>query len=158
MTSEFVSGEASQFWRYIESTLDRLFELVAAEREDVLHWLPPAENPNSILVLARHMLANVEVNIRGTLGDEPVAYDREAAFAEDITKADVLARWSELRPLFQQTMRALPDDRISGLVTHHWRGEIPGREVLIVVARHTAEHLAHAELTRDMARVATQAR
>ena len=36
---------------------------------------------------------------------------------------------------------------------HHWRGEISGREVLIVVARHTAEHLGHAELTRDMARV-----
>ena len=158
MTSEFASDEAGQFWRYIESTLDRLFEMVAAEPEDVLSWLPPAESPNSILVLARHMLANVEVNILGTLGGELIEYDREAAFGDDITKADVLAHWSELRPHLQQTMADLPADRISGLVKHHWRGEIPGREVLIVVARHTAEHLAHAELTRDMALVATQAR
>ena len=158
MTSEFASDEAGQFWRYIESTLDRLFELVAAEPEDVLRWLPPAESANSILVLARHMLANVEVNILGTLGGELVEYDREAAFGDDITKADVLAHWSELRPHLQQTMADLPADRISGLVKHHWRGEIPGREVLMVVARHSAEHLAHAELTRDMARVATQAR
>jgi hypothetical protein len=154
MTAEFVSEEAGQFWTYIESTLDRLFEIVAAEPEDVLRWLPPAENPNSILVLARHMLANVEVNVRGTLGDEPVEYDREAAFGSDITKADVLAQWSELRPQLQSTMRELLQHRISGLVKHHWRGETPGREVLIVVARHTAEHLAHAELTRDMARSA----
>jgi hypothetical protein len=154
MTSEFASDEASQFWQYIESTLDRLFEIVAAEPDGVLRWLPPAENPNSILVLARHMLANVEVNIRGTLGDEPVEYDREAAFGDDITRIDVLAHWSELRPQLQKTMRELPKHRISGLVKHHWRGEIPGREVLIVVARHTAEHLAHAELTQDMAHVA----
>ena len=156
MTSEFASDEAAQFWRYIQSTLDRLFEIVAAEPEDVLRWLPPAGNANCILVLAQHMLANVEVNVLGTIGDQPVAYDREAAFASDITKREVLSKWSELGPQLQQAMRELPPSRIEGMVKHHWRGDIPGREVLIVVARHTAEHLAHAELTRDLARASLQ--
>ena len=120
----------------------------------MVRWLPPAESPNSILVLARHMLANVEVNISGSLGGDEVSYDREGAFGDDVTREEVLASWAELRPRLETTMRELRPERISGLVKHHWRGEIPGREVLIVVARHTAEHLAHAELTRDMARSA----
>ena len=33
---------------------------------------------------------------------------------------------------------------------HPRRGLLTGREILIVVARHAAEHLAHAELTRDL--------
>lgn len=36
-------------------------------------------------------------------------------------------------------------------VEHGWRGPIARREVLIVVARHAAEHLGQAELTRDLA-------
>lgn len=151
---EFLAPEAEQFCRYIESTLARLMELVAREPDEVIRWLPPAPHPNSILVLGRHMLANVEVNICGTLGGQDVAYDREAAFGSDINREDVLALWAELRGKFEQALRTLPRERLDGPVKHHWRGELPGREVLIVVARHTAEHLAHAELTRDMARQA----
>jgi hypothetical protein len=33
---------------------------------------------------------------------------------------------------------------------HPRRGAISGREILIVVARHAAEHLGQAELTRDL--------
>ena len=62
--------------------------------------------------------------------------------------------WRELKPRFERVLQRLPQERIDGLRPHHWRGELPGREVLIIVARHTAEHLAHAELTRDMALVA----
>jgi hypothetical protein len=31
------------------------------------------------------------------------------------------------------------------------RGEVTGREVLMLMARHAAEHVGHAELTRDLA-------
>ena len=99
MTSEFASDEAGQFWRYIESSLARLMEIVATEPDSVLRWLPPAENPNSILVLARHMLANVEVNISGSLGGGELEYDREGAFGDDVTREEVLANWAELRPV-----------------------------------------------------------
>ena len=151
---DFQSNEAAQFWRYIDASLGRLMEMVAEEPEDVLRWLAPAPNPNPILVLGRHMLANVEVNICWTLGRMDVAYDREAAFGDDITREEVLDLWAELHPRFEQVLRELPQERIDGPVPHHWRGELPGREVLIIVARHTVEHLAHAELTRDMARQA----
>jgi hypothetical protein len=98
------------------------------------------------------MLANVEVNVCWSLGGGDVAYDREAAFGDDIARADVLAKWADLRPKLERVLQALPQERIDGNVPHHWRGDLPGREVLIIVARHTAEHLAHAELTRDLAR------
>jgi hypothetical protein len=38
---------------------------------------------------------------------------------------------------------------------HPRRGPLSGREILIVVARHAAEHLGQAELTRDLMKAAT---
>ncbi|MCB0140064.1 MAG: DUF664 domain-containing protein, partial [Caldilineaceae bacterium] len=34
--------------------------------------------------------------------------------------------------------------------THPRRGQMSGRAILMVVMRHAAEHMGHAELTRDL--------
>lgn len=150
--SPFRTVEAEQFWRYIAASLDGLVELATGLPEAVARWRPPGvEGANSILVLARHMLANAEVNLCHTLGGEPLHYDREGAFDEDTSQAEIAANWAVLRSRFEGVLRELPPERLDGLVPHHWRGDIPGREVLIIVARHAAEHLAHASLTRDLA-------
>lgn len=154
MDTGYACEEAEQFWRYIESSLGHLFEIVGEQPEEVIRWRPPANDANSIIVLGRHMLANAAVNILQTLGGLDYDYDREANFGEDISREEVLAKWADYRARFEQVMRALRAERIDGPVPHHWRGDIPGREVLIVVARHTAEHLAHAQLTADLAKVA----
>ncbi|MDP9352215.1 MAG: DUF664 domain-containing protein [Chloroflexota bacterium] len=44
----------------------------------------------------------------------------------------------------------MPRSRLEEEIEHPRRGRITGREVLLVVARHCAEHLGQAELTRDL--------
>jgi hypothetical protein len=154
MPAEYLSEEAEQFWRYIKSSLSDLLDLVAGQDDEVIRWRPPAHDANSIIILARHTLANAGVNILHTLGGLEYNYDREANFGEHISRDEVLATWTPLCERLDAVMRTLPQERIDEPVPHHWRGEIPGREVLIIVARHTAEHLAHARLTADLAAVA----
>ena len=156
MSDSFESAEAGQFWKYIESTLERLVEIVREQPEDILFWQPPAPETNPIIVLVRHMLANAEVNICWSLGaDMGIHYDREANFESDITVAELLTRWDDLHGRMTRVMRALPQSLVDGPVQHHWRGQLPGREILIIVARHCAEHLGQAELTLQLARAAS---
>ncbi|MFN0096206.1 MAG: hypothetical protein ACKVVT_15700 [Dehalococcoidia bacterium] len=145
------STEAAQFWRYISSSLDELFAIVRDERAEVLLWRPPAWDSNSILVIAQHALANACVNILGTLGGEAYEYDREANLTTTPVQDDLLAEWAAAHGRLEQVTLGASQERLNGLVHHRWRGDIAGREVLIIVARHAAEHLAQARLTADLA-------
>ncbi len=148
--STFRSGETEQFWRYIAGSLDRLMGMVETLPNATLSWRPAAAGTNSILVLAGHTLGNAADNILGTLASGDLARDRDAEFVE-LSPDELTLRWRTLRLDLEQALQALPDERLSGLVSHPRRGPIAGREVLIVVARHAAEHLGQAELTRDLA-------
>ncbi len=149
-SSGFASEEAAQFWRYIAGSLDRLMALVAEQPDTVLHFRPPAPEANSILGLARHTLANARDNILGVMGGEPGSRDRQVEF-DDTEPAALLALWGDLRAEMEEALMALREGMLDERVEHGWRGSITRREVLIVVARHAAEHLGQAELTRDLA-------
>lgn len=149
-TGDFTSEEAAQFWRYIAGSLDRLMALVAEQPAPVLHFRPPAADANSILGLARHTLANARDNILGVMQGRPGGRDRQVEF-EDPDPAALLELWSGLRAEMKEALRALSAGMLAERVEHGWRGPIARREVLIVVARHAAEHLGQAELTRDLA-------
>lgn len=146
----FASEEADQFWRYIVSSLDRLVALVAEHPAPVLHFRPPADEANSILGLARHTLANARDNILSVMLGEPGGRDRQSEF-EDLDPSEVLELWNGLRAELEGALMAIQDDMLNERVEHGWRGPMARREVLIVVARHAAEHLGQAELTRDLA-------
>ena len=47
---------------------------------------------------------------------------------------------------------ALDDAILDQPFTHPRRGQMSGRAILMVVIRHAAEHMGHAELTRDLIR------
>jgi len=149
--TEFASPEAASFWRYISSSLDRLVALAHAIDPDALHWSPPAHDANSIAVLVVHTLGNAEENILETLCGESVDRDRSGEFANrSIAAEDLHWRWHDLRPRLELALAGLQSDDLGELRSHPRRGSIPVREVLMVVARHAAEHLGHAELTRDL--------
>ena len=61
-------------------------------------------------------------------------------------------RWQELREQLQTAMVALSAADFEPAVIHPRRGVLTGREVLLVVARHAAEYLGQADLTRDLAK------
>ncbi len=146
-----MSREAQMYAGYIVASLDRLVGCLSDLDEPGLNWRPPAQHANSLYVLAVHTLANAEENILGTLCGQPIGRDRGAEFAARGTSArEVEERWRELRPRLVACLADLPQSRLEEEIEHPRRGRITGHEVLLVVARHCAEHLGQAELTRDL--------
>ncbi len=148
---QVATNEAATFWRYISSSLDRLVTLAMEIDDKGLHWEPPAPETNSTAILAFHTLGNAEENILETLCDQPVNRNRQGEFtARDRSKRKLRERWEDLWPRLEQALTGLPDAALNTPRIHPRRGCIDGREILIVVARHAAEHLGQAELTRDL--------
>lgn len=147
--------EIASFWYAISRTLDRLLACLDGLDEEALNWRPPAEGANSLYVLAVHTLANAEQNILGILGGQPGARDRDTEFVARAGSADVVrARWRDSRGRLEAALATLPPAELDRRRPHPRRDPLTGREVLMVVARHAAEHLGHAELTRDLLRAA----
>lgn len=148
---QIASGEIGTYQRYIFSSLDRLVGCLSGLDASGLNWHPPAEDANTLYALAVHTLANAEENILGTLCRQQVARDREAEFAaRGVSPRAVEERWREQREQLARALEDLPHARLQEAIKHPRRGTITGREVLLVVARHCAEHLGQAELTRDL--------
>ncbi|TAJ21631.1 MAG: DinB family protein [Dehalococcoidia bacterium] len=145
---------AAQTWPYVMRSIDRLVavafdELDAAGRA----WRPAAEGANNVLTIVNHMISNAEDNLLGTIAGLPVQYDRQADFETPSTDpAGVKARWARVNATFEAALPGLDDARMLETVQHPRRGPVSRLDTLVVVARHAAEHLAHAELTRDLYR------
>lgn len=144
---------APTIWRYIASSLDGLVSLALELSEDERLAIPPVAGANSVAALVGHTLANAEDNLLGTLAGQDVTYDRQADF--DAPAADagsIEARWAALRARVNAALGPLDDTAVLAPRAHPRRGEVTGLEVLVVTARHAAEHLGQAELTRDWVR------
>ena len=150
-----MDAEIATYWRYIASSLDRMVECVAGLDEAELSWRPPADGANSLQVLTVHTFGNAEENVLGQLDREDVARDRESEFrAAAGAGTELEERWRSLRPRMERALEALDREALDRLHDHPRRETLSGREVLLVVARHAAEHLGQAELTRDLLRAA----
>jgi hypothetical protein len=138
------------YWGYISRAIDRLVACLNGLDEDELNWRP-LESANSLYVLATHMLGNLEENILGIMSGQPIHRDRDAEFTMQAFSADpVQKRWGELKERIGIGLAKLPAIALEREYKHPRRGALTGREVLLVVARHSTEHLGHAELTRDL--------
>ncbi|MFN8517177.1 MAG: DinB family protein [Chloroflexia bacterium] len=143
-------SEALLFWRYIASSLDRLVALLDGLSPADLDWRPPAPGANSLRALATHTLGNAEENLLETLGGQVIG-DREAESAvQDGSAGGDCSRWRVLRSRLAEYLADLSAETLNLSRLHPRRGTITGRDILIVVARHSAEHLGQAELTRDL--------
>ncbi|HEX5505757.1 MAG TPA: DinB family protein [Thermomicrobiales bacterium] len=153
--ADFQSAEIATCWRYIASSLDRLVGVVQGLDAADLQWRPPAPETNSLAALATHTLGNAEENLLGVLCGRPVRRDRDAEFAASApSAAELAARWADLRARLETALAALPAAELAREREHPRRGAITGLAVLLVVARHAAEHLGQAALTRDLLRAA----
>jgi hypothetical protein len=146
----FANREIASFHHFITGSLDRLVTLVGELDEAGLNWRPPAPNANSLFALATHTLGNAEENILQTLCDQSGSRRRDEEFASRGDSAAIVERWRMLRADLTAAMAALTPADLDDERSHPRRGALTGREVLLVVARHAAEHLGQAELTRDL--------
>jgi DinB family protein len=140
------------YWRYITSSIDRLLTCLDGLTEAELNWRPLAE-ANSLAVLAVHTLANAEQSILGVLCGQPVQRRRELEFlAKAVSPEPIQTQWRELRERLANSLAQVSPAELEKERDHPRHGRVTGREALLIVARHAAEHLAHAELTRDLLR------
>lgn len=142
--------EIELYWRFISSSIDRLLVCLEGLTDDELNW-QPVSNANSLYALAIHTMANAEENILATLCGQSVQRQRESEFrARGSSSKPVLAQWAALRQRLAESLAQVAVQELDRERQHPRRGRVTGREVLLVVARHAAEHLGQAELTRDL--------
>lgn len=145
--------EVAAAYRALSGTLERLVACVDGLDAAGMNWRPPVADGNSLTVLIVHTLANVEENILEILGGEPVGRNREEEFlAQDLSAEAIRARHAAIMAKVRTRLATLPPGELDRERTHPRRGTITGRWVLWIVVRHAAEHLGHAELTRDLLR------
>jgi len=138
------------YWRFITSSVDRLFACLADLNTTELNWRP-LPNANSLAVLATHITGNIEETVLGLICGQPRTRDREAEFrVTETDRAALQHRWQIVQAEIAQQLAQLPPSDLARPRLHPRRGQLTGWEILLVVARHAAEHLAHAELTRDL--------
>jgi hypothetical protein len=151
-TSPAPEQEGAIYARYILNSLDRLVACLDGMTADQFNRHPPAPGANSVYALVVHTLGNAEENILYTLSGIPSTLDREQEFAAHAQSTAALRlHWEDLREQLHTAMGSLSSVDLVRAVRHPRRGVLSAREVLLVVARHAAEHLGQAELTRDIA-------
>ena len=144
------SREIDLYWHKIRNTVDELVACLEGLDSDSLNWRP-LDDANSLYVLATHTMGNVRYNFLNVLCGLPVTRDRDAEFVvRGGSTVELEARWNELRDRISDAIEELPPTELDRERDHSHRGIITGRELLIVVAGHAAEHYGQAQLTRDL--------
>jgi hypothetical protein len=144
-------GEVESFQHFIVNTIDAIVGALDGLTAEELNWRPAAPATNSLYAIATHVLGNAEENLLGTLCGQAHGRNYATEFSASAPAPDaVRARWAMLRDRIAKSLGALTRDDLDAAREHPRRGTMTGRDVLIVVARHAAEHWGEAQLTRSL--------
>ena len=144
--------EIDLYWHKITDTVDELVACLGGLDGESLDW-KPLDDANSLYVLATHTMGNVRHNFLNVLCGLPITRDRDAEFvARGGSATEIEARWNELKVRISDAIEELPPTELDRERDDPNRGIITGRELLLFVARHAAEHYGQAQLTRDLLR------
>lgn len=145
------NGEAERIWSYIEQSVGQIMGALDGLDAEELNWRPPGPETNSLFVLATHIVGAIDETLLGVLCGQPYSRDRDSEFvASDATAGAPVARWERLRAELAERLAALSDEELAEPRRHPRRGEMSGRDLLIMIVQHAAEHAGHAELTRQL--------
>lgn len=154
--SSFQTQIIGEFWTNLESSLDRIEEVVADCTIEELNWRPPAPETNSIYVIAVHALGHLRQGVMGVLGGGSQERDRDAEFGAVATSTNVpIPEWNDTRQQMKTVLQQLGPDVLDRVYAPINRSPQTGMSLLLLMTRHTALHEGHAELTRDLAKAAT---
>ena len=143
--------ESEVFTRYIFGTIDNLVACLDGLDEDELHWRPSAPQTNSLYAIVMHVCGNAEENILGTLCGRSIQRNRDSEFrATGGSETSLREQWLDLRARLANALAALPAVELDRERRHPRRGVLTGREILLIVARHAAEHWGEAQLTHSL--------
>jgi uncharacterized protein DUF664 len=146
------SSEIDVFRKRFAHEFQRLLRTLQGLDEEAVNWRPSAPGANSIVVLVTHALASAEDHVVRRAAGKPVVRSRDAEFAAKGTASNLSARADEVKGRIDNALAELEgrlgEERESSL--ENWPGMWTVRDVLLHSIAHTAEHVGHAELTRDL--------
>ncbi len=147
------SSEIDSFRIRFEYELDRLLETIADLDEEAVNWKPPAPGANSLLVLITHALGSAEEHVVGIAAGLTVVRNRDAEFVAKGAAAHLASRAADVRSRITEALSSLEGrlDEERDAPFRRWpalRGTV--RDRLVHSVSHTAEHVGHAQITRDL--------
>lgn len=131
---------------------DILAELAAVPPE-ALNWRPPIADTNSMVVLATHTVGAGEWLILHLACGQPMNRDRGAEFRAEGDLEPLRARYAAWIDNARAAVAALPDSELSLVRRFNSSSGPQERTVawcLLHALDHTANHLGHIQLTRQL--------
>lgn len=142
--------ELASYLERLDDLRTQVGELVAELPAEALNWRPFDDAANSLAVLAAHIAGAERFWIGEVVGRRPPSRDREAEFCTEVGSAAELcrlldqARQETHKVFFSQSPEDLDGNRQA-------RGRtVPVRWAILHVIDHTALHLGHMQLTRQL--------
>ncbi len=145
-----VNAELEMYRAAIAGSLQRIVACMEGLDDAEIRWAP-AGSANCLLVIANHTLENSTRNVMATLVGRDYVWDRDREFrAAELRRDEVVAAFDRLNSEMAAALADLDDAVLSRICEHPRLGAVPGRAVLLQAARHAAEHVGEAELTRNL--------
>lgn len=150
MSATAVDPELLMFRDGLLPMVDRVVACLDGLDEAAANWRPDAPDKNSLVVIAAHVLGNVEEYVFSVVLGQQVHRDRDAEFATTGPAGPLIATWAELRPRIDAAIVGMDPTEMARERYHPRRDMITGRRALYQATHHSAEHAGEAELTRGL--------
>lgn len=152
-----LSGYEATVDNLADELISRILASLDGLTQEQMDVTPPGET-SSLLVIAGHAIAAVEWNLVQMLAGGQVDRNRAAEFearaADAADAAGVVAvlreRWAEAHANIGAALAGLDGGEYAAMKFHPFlETELSGQEFVVRALAHTAEHVGHAEITRQ---------
>ena len=126
-------------------------EGLSAQQLDTAPW----DDSSTMFVLATHAISATEWNFVEVLAGEKLDRSRQAEFDSRAASLDdpqglLAERWAGAKATIESALAGLSDDAWAGPHYHMFMDRnLSGHELVVRALSHTAEHVGHAEMTRQ---------
>jgi Protein of unknown function (DUF664) len=149
--------EAMQFASVIERTAREIAAQIEGLSDDILNRPLPFADANTLAALATHSVGMGEYWVLALVGGRTIARDRPAEFRASGSAPALVRRFGRWIVDMRALLDTLPDEQMNRVVDPpaSFRGpELPEvitvRDCLLHVVEHSATHLGHIQITRDL--------
>ena len=143
-------SEAESVRDAIIASIGGIFACFEGLSVEELNWRPPVAQPNTLVIIATHVLGNTTLDVLGMFGGFEVQRVREEEFAVEGDVVDqIRARWSALK-VEVRAVSSAPMEIWGEEIDYFTGGRVTRREALLSVHRHASEHLGEAQMIRDL--------
>ena len=149
-----LTGPALPLFETASELLDRIVtacDELSAEQLDAVPW----EEASSLFVIATHAISATEWNVVEVLCGQQLDRSRQAEFDSRATSVDdplatLQARKSDALAAMESALNGLSDEAWDAPHYHQFMDKhLNGTELVDRALAHTAEHVGHAEMTRQ---------